>query len=120
MKKLGKKGDLLTLVSSDDICKYATLVFIDNNDPCKGDNDGNKRTQQLIGGQGQHVQLFMYHMEINFWRIKYKGMAHNIVEFEFAHCDKHISKGDYPVIQWIAYKQAHWKWHNVEDNEALT
>jgi hypothetical protein len=47
MKKLGKKGDLLTLVSSDDIYKNATLVFNDNDNPCKGDNDGNKRTHNL-------------------------------------------------------------------------
>lgn len=68
MKKLGKKGDLLTLVSNDNMCKYAKLVFNDNDNPYKGaklifsDNDGNKRTQWFIGGWEQHVQLLMYHI----------------------------------------------------------
>ncbi len=27
--------------------------------------------------------------------------------FEFAHCYRHISKGEYPFLQRIAYKQAY-------------
>jgi hypothetical protein len=56
IQKLGKKGDLLTLVSNDNMCKYAKLVFNDNDNPYKSaklvfsDNDGNKRTQLFIGG----------------------------------------------------------------------
>ncbi len=38
LKKLGKKGDLLTLVSNDNMCKYAKLVFNDNYNPYKGAN----------------------------------------------------------------------------------
>lgn len=51
LKKLGKKGDLLTLVSNDNMCKYAKLVFNHDDNAYKGanlvfsDNDGNKRTQ---------------------------------------------------------------------------
>ncbi len=36
MKKLGKKGDLFTLVSNGNMFKYAKLVFNDNDNLYKG------------------------------------------------------------------------------------
>ncbi len=55
-EEIRKERDLLTLVSNVNMCKYAKLVFNDNDNPYNSaklvfsDNDGNKRTQWFIGG----------------------------------------------------------------------
>jgi hypothetical protein len=65
------------------------------------------------------MQLFMYHMEINFWSIKYKGMSHNIKDLNLLIVIGTFQKVHIHFYNGLHNEQAYLKWHSVEDNEAF-